>query len=59
MFNGASRLAEILGIFPKGSTEVARLMNRTADAYVAGGRTGIFTPLLFPGAQTPLDPRIP
>ena len=45
MFNGISRLAEILGIFPKGSTEVVRLMSRTADAYIAGGRTGIFTPL--------------
>ena len=42
---GASRLAEILGVFPKGSTEVVRLMDRTANAYTAGGRTGIFTPL--------------
>ena len=54
MFNGASRLAEILGIFPKGSTEVTRLMNRTADAYVAGGRTGIFTPLYCFLARKPL-----
>ena len=42
---GASRLAEALRVFPKGSAEVVRLLDRTADAYVAGGRTGIFTPL--------------
>ena len=42
---GASRLAEALGVFPKGSADVVRLMDLTADAYVAGGRTGIFTPL--------------
>ena len=44
-FVGASRLAEALGAFPKGSADVVRFMDRTADAYVAGGRTGIFTPL--------------
>lgn len=42
---GASRLAEALGIFPKGSARVVRLLDRTANAYVAGGKTGIFTPL--------------
>ena len=44
-FAGASRLAEVLGVFPKGSAEVIALMDRTANAYVAGGRTGLFTPL--------------
>ena len=39
------RLAEACRAFPKGSTAVVRLMDRTADAFVAGGRTGIFTPL--------------
>ena len=39
------RLAEAFRVFPKGSTSVVQLMDRTADAYVAGGRTGIFTPL--------------
>ena len=42
---GGSRLAEIMRVFPKGSADVIRLMDRTADAYVEGGRTGIFTPL--------------
>ena len=42
---GASRLAETLRVFPKGSTDVIELMDRTANAYIAGGRTGIFTPL--------------
>ena len=51
---GASRLAEILKVFPKGSTEVVRLMDRTADAYIAGGRTGIFTPLYCFLARKPL-----
>ena len=44
-FIGASKLAETLGVFPKGSSGVVRFMDLTADAYVAGGRTGIFTPL--------------
>ena len=45
VFIGASRLAETMGLFPKGSAEVVRLLNETANAYVAGGKTGIFTPL--------------
>ena len=44
-FIGASRLAEAVGVFPKGSADVVRFMDLTADAYVAGGRAGIFTPL--------------
>ena len=40
-----SKLAELLRLFPDGSAEVVRLLNRTAEAYVAGGKTGIFTPL--------------
>ena len=44
-FIGASKLAEVLRVFPKGSTDVLRFMDRTANAYVAGGRAGIFTPL--------------
>jgi len=39
------RLAEVFRLFPKGSTAVVRLMDRTADAYVAGGKAEIFTPL--------------
>ncbi len=44
-FAGAARLAEAAGVFPKGSAEVLALMDRTANAYVAGGRSGLFTPL--------------
>ena len=51
---GGSRLAETLGIFPKGSADVVRLLDRTADAYVAGGKTGIFTPLYCLLARKPL-----
>jgi len=42
---GMLRLTEALGLFPKGATAVVRLMDRTARAYVAGGKAGIFTPL--------------
>ena len=45
LFIGASRLAEVVGVFPKGSAGVVELLDRTADAYVAGGRAGVFTPL--------------
>ena len=44
MIAGA-RMAEAFRLFPKGSTAVVRLMDRTANAYVAGGKLGIFTPL--------------
>ena len=40
-----SKLAEMVGLFPKGSAEVFRFMDWTADAYVEGGKTGVFTPL--------------
>ena len=53
-FLGASRLAEMVGVFPKGSTQVVRLLDRTADAYIAGGRDGIFTPLYCFLARKPL-----
>ena len=49
-----TKLAEALRLFPNGSTEVVRLLDRTADAYVAGGRTGIFTPLYCFLARKPL-----
>ena len=42
---GGLRLAEACRFVPKGSTAVVRMMNRTADAYVMGGKSGIFTPL--------------
>ena len=42
---GATRLAEALGLFPKGAGDVVSLLDRTANAYVAGGKSGIFTPL--------------
>ena len=42
---GAFLLGEIVGVFPKGSASVIRLLDRTANAYVAGGKAGIFMPL--------------
>ena len=44
-FKAGSKLAEVAGMFPKGSADVIGLLDRTANAYVAGGETGIFTPL--------------
>jgi sterol 24-C-methyltransferase len=38
---------EAAGIAPKGSLEVSRLLNDAADALVAAGRRGIFTPCYF------------
>ena len=55
VFFWGSRLAELLRVFPKGSAEVVELMDRTAEAYVAGGRTGIFTPLYCFLARKPLQ----
>ena len=49
-----SKIAEVLRLLPKGSSEVIRLLDRTADAYVAGGRAGIFTPLYCFLARKPL-----
>ena len=55
VFYWGSRLAELLRVFPKGSAEVVKLMDRTADAYVAGGRTGIFSPLYCFLARKPFS----
>ena len=51
---GASRLAEVLGVFPTGSARVVKLLDRTANAYVAGGKSGLFTPLYCFLARKPL-----
>ena len=44
-FIASSKVAERLGMFPKGSADVVGLLDRTANAYVAGGKAGVFTPL--------------
>ncbi len=54
MIKWASTLAERVGLFPKGSSEVIELLDRTAKAYVAGGKAGIFTPLYCFLARKPL-----
>ena len=51
---GTFRLAEALRMFPKGSADVIDLMDHTANAYVAGGRAGVFTPLYCFLARKPL-----
>ena len=52
----AMKAMEVLRVFPKGSAEVARMLDRTAKAYVAGGKTGIFTPLYCFLARKPPGP---
>ena len=49
-----SRLTESLGVLPKGTSNVIGIMDRTANAYVAGGKAGIFTPLYCFLARKPL-----
>jgi sterol 24-C-methyltransferase len=44
---------EWLGLAPKGSLEVATMLERAADGLVAGGKLGIFTPLFFFLARKP------
>lgn len=51
---GMAGLAEALRVLPKGTKDVVRLLDRTAGAYVAGGRTGIFTPLYCFLARKPI-----
>jgi sterol 24-C-methyltransferase len=43
----------MLGVAPKGSLEVASMLERAADGLVAGGKKGIFTPLFFFLARKP------
>ncbi len=49
----SARVAETLKVLPRGTAEIAKLLDRTADAYVAGGKTGIFTPLYCFVARKP------
>lgn len=49
----SARAAEVLRVLPRGTSEIAKLLDRTADAYVAGGKTGIFTPLYCFVARRP------
>jgi sterol 24-C-methyltransferase len=41
------RTLETLKLAPKGSSQVTTVLNLCADALVAGGKTGIFTPMFF------------
>ena len=52
---GTLRLAEVLRVFPNGTADLIRLMDRAGKAYVAGGRAGIFTPLYCFLARKPLE----
>lgn len=48
------RFAEVVRLFPRGSSRLVRLMNETALAYVEGGKSGIYTPLYCFLARKPL-----
>jgi sterol 24-C-methyltransferase len=47
------RVVEGLRLAPQGTTEASAMLNRAADALVAGGELGIFTPLSFFAARRP------
>lgn len=48
------RLSESVGLFPRHSHRVVQMMDRTAEAYVNGGKEGVFTPLYCFLARKPL-----
>ena len=50
------RVGEKLRLFPEGARAVSTLLNRGADALVAGGETGVFTPMFFFLARKPERP---
>lgn len=50
------RLAELIRILPQGSAEVLSFLGKGADALVAAGKAGFFTPLLFISARKPGPP---
>ena len=47
------RAGERLRLFPEGSRAVSTLLNAAVDALVEGGKSGIFTPMLFFLARKP------
>ncbi len=51
--NRVLKVGEKLRIFPEGTAAVSSLLNRTADALVASGKAGIFTPMLYFLARKP------
>lgn len=48
------RLTEFAGLFPSHAHRVVNLMDRAAEAYVNGGKEGIFTPLYCFVARKPI-----
>ena len=53
LINLTLRVGERLRLFPEGTRAVSTLLNRTADALVEGGKSGIFTPMFFFLARKP------
>ena len=51
--HGVLQLLEMLGIVPKGTVRVSRLLNLCARAMVDAGRLGLFTPMYFLHARKP------
>lgn len=46
---------EKAGLAPKGTREIAALLNKAADNLVEGGRRGIFTPMFWVLVRKPYD----
>lgn len=47
------RVGEWVRLVPQGASTVSTMLNRGADAFVAGGKSGIFTPMFFFLARKP------
>lgn len=53
IFEAILRILESVRAVPRGSSEVQRILNITADYFVASGRLGIFTPMYYHKARKP------
>ena len=46
---------EFVGVVPKGSTQIHNILMVAADGLIAGGKRGIFTPMLKVVARKPME----
>lgn len=51
--HGLVSMLERMGVVPRGTGRVSKLLNRAASAFAEGGQLGIFTPMYFALARKP------
>ena len=54
--HGSVSILEILGIVPRGTLRVSKLLNKAAGTFAEAGQLGIFTPMYFALARKPVPP---